>query len=121
MVVGPGLVLVIVSVQVIVSVSVQVIVSPMSIVIPTVIVTVAVNPYPSGFTSTARGVTSGASTSLGMVAATVGVNVGIEPSTLYVDSAIALVAHSDRQASENLIVDLFDKQSRTVSRPSAAW
>ena len=114
-VVGPGLV------WVIVLVSVQVIVSPISIVIPTVIVTVAVIPNPSGPSRAARGVTSGACTSLGIVAATVGVNVGIEPSTPYVDSAIALVAHSDRQASENLIIDQFDKQSRAVARPSVEW
>lgn len=93
-------------------------VSPTSIVIPTVIVTVAVNPSPctSGVTPSTRGVTAGASTSLGIVAGIVGVNVGIDPSTLYLDSAMEMVAHSDRQAGKNLIVDL-----RAVSRPSAGW
>jgi hypothetical protein len=104
-----------------VTVSVHVTVSPMSIVIPTVIVTVAVIPYPraSADTPRARGVTAGASTSLGIVAGTVGVRVGIEPSALYVDSAIALVAYSDRQAGKNLIIDLSGELSRTVLRPSA--
>jgi hypothetical protein len=49
----------------------------------------------------------------------VGVNVGIEPSTLYVDSAMDVAAHSDRQAGKNFIVDIFGELSRTVSRPSA--
>lgn len=97
-------------------------VSPISIVIPTVIVTVAVIPNPpcaSEGKITARGVTAGASTSLRAVARIMGVNVGIEPSALYVDRAVDIVAHSDRQAGKNFIVDLFGEQSRSVSRPSA--
>lgn len=88
----------------------------MSIVTPIVIVTVVVTPYPraSADTTRARGVTAGASISLGIV----GVSVGIEPSALYVDSAMAVVAHSDRQAGKNLIIDLFGELSRAVLRPS---
>jgi hypothetical protein len=96
-------------------------VAPISIVIPTVIVTVAVYQSASADSPSARGVTAGASTSLGIVAGTVGVRVEIEPSALYVDSAMAVVAHSDRQADRNLIIDLSGELSRTVSRPSAEW
>lgn len=92
----------------------------MSIVTPIVIVTVVVTPYPraSADTERARGVTAGASISLGIVADIVGVSVGIKPSALYVDSAMAVVAHSDRQAGKNLIIDLFGELSRAVLRPS---
>lgn len=100
-------------------------VSPISIVMPTVIVTVAVIPNPpcaSEGKLTARGVTAEASTSLGVVTGIMGVNVGIEPSRLYADSAMDVVAQSDRQAGKNFIVDLFGELSQTVSRPSAgSW
>ena len=92
-------------------------VSPMSIVMPTVIVTVAVIPNPPCAAEgklTARGVAAGASTSLGVIAGIMGVNVGIEPSRLYADSAMAV--QSDRQVGKNFIVDLFGELSQTVSR-----
>jgi hypothetical protein len=91
--------------------SVEIMVLPVSIVIPS----------PSAPTPDARVGTSGDSTYLGIVAGTVGMSVGIDPSTPFVDSAMAVVAHSERKASENLIVDLSGKPSRTASRPSVKW